>query len=27
MGWIKRIRLRWVVAAYFAAGQVYVWWQ
>jgi hypothetical protein len=27
MTWIKRIRLRWVVAAYFTAGQVYVWWQ
>jgi hypothetical protein len=27
MTWAKRIRLRWVVAAYFAAGQVYVWQQ
>jgi hypothetical protein len=27
MRWPKRIRARWVVAAYFAAGQVYVWWQ
>lgn len=27
MTWRKRIRLRWVVAAYFTAGQVYVWWQ
>jgi hypothetical protein len=27
MKWPKRIRLRWVVAAYFTAGQVYVWWQ
>lgn len=27
MEWAKRIRLRWVVAAYFTAGQVYVWWQ
>src|SRR5438105_8937840 len=25
MRWAKRIRLRWVVAAYFTAGQVYVW--
>ena len=27
MRWAKRIRLRWVVAAYFTAGQVYVWQQ
>ena len=27
MKWPKRIRLRWVVAAYFTAGQIYVWWQ
>jgi len=27
MGWTKRIRLRWVVAAYFTAGQLYVWQQ
>jgi hypothetical protein len=27
MKWPERIRLRWVVAAYFTAGQVYVWWQ
>jgi hypothetical protein len=27
MRWRKRIRLRWVVAAYFSLGQVYVWWQ
>ncbi len=27
MKWPKRIRLRWVVAAYFTAGQLYVWWQ
>jgi hypothetical protein len=27
MKWPERIRLRWVVAAYFAVGQVYVWWQ
>jgi hypothetical protein len=27
MGWTKRIRLRWVVAAYFSVGQLYVWWQ
>jgi hypothetical protein len=27
MKWPERIRLRWVVAAYFALGQVYVWWQ
>src|SRR5258707_1573589 len=27
MTWPKRIRLRWIVAAYFALGQVYVWWQ
>jgi hypothetical protein len=27
MKWPERIRLRWVVAAYFTVGQVYVWWQ
>jgi hypothetical protein len=27
MKWPERIRLRWVVAAYFGLGQVYVWWQ
>jgi hypothetical protein len=27
MEWTKRVRLRWVVAAYFTVGQVYVWWQ
>jgi hypothetical protein len=27
MKWPERIRLRWVVAAYFTLGQVYVWWQ
>ena len=27
MRWRKRIRLRWVIAAYFTAGQVYIWWQ
>jgi hypothetical protein len=27
MRWPKRIPVRWVVTAYFALGQVYVWWQ
>jgi hypothetical protein len=27
MTWPKRIPVRWVVAAYFSVGQVYVWWQ
>jgi hypothetical protein len=27
MRWPKRIQVRWVAAAYFALGQVYVWWE
>src|SRR5258707_586764 len=27
MRWPKRIPVRWVVAAYFTLGQVYVWWE
>lgn len=27
MSWPKRLRLRWVLAVYFAIGQIYVWWQ
>ena len=27
MKWTKRVRLRWVLAAYFTLGQVYVWQQ
>src|SRR5436309_1827674 len=27
MTWTERIRLRWIVAAYFTVGQVYVWQQ